>query len=469
MISIALDTLALGKISQAHGLAKNEMEAMAASLPEFLKKIKGRGQGFYEVLDDTKTADSIEVFAKKTSGRYEKIVVLGIGGSALGTKCLQQALLPLFETWEKNAGRRMQGSALRFAGEMQEGELTPLSLREWCVVADNIDPSLLRDLDATLNLEKTLFIVVSKSGDTIETLAQYFYFQKRVQDAGLHEAAHFVFITDADKGLLREIAAKNPNIQTFEVPKNVGGRFSVLTPVSLVPAALMGLDIQKLLHGAQMMRDVFLNLDAEKNLCFQLATLQYLLGQKGKTINVFMPYSSHLIGFTEWVTQLLAESIGKALNEKGERVNVGLTPLRAVGATDQHAQSQLFHEGPNDKLIVFFEIENFGEPLAIPNPYPDHPAVSFLKNATFDQLLKTEKQGTEQSLIECDRPNITIRLNRLDEAALGGLLMLFEGATAFLAEFYGINAFDQPGVERSKQLMRGGDSLRRMGAKRLGS
>jgi len=421
------------------------MEAMAASLPEFLKKIKGRGQGFYEVLDDTKTADSIEVFAKKTSGRYEKIVVLGIGGSALGTKCLQQALLPLFKM-RGNMAANVADKATTPAATM--GPIPQLH------VLDNIDPTLLRDLDATLDLKKTLFIVVSKSGDTIETLAQYFYFQKRVQEVGLKEADHFVFITDADKGLLREIAAKNPNIQTFEVPKNVGGRFSVLTPVSLVPAALMGLDIRQLLHGAQMMRDVFLNLDAEKNLCFQLAAIQYLLGQKGKTINVFMPYSSHLIGFTEWVTQLLAESIGKALNEKGERVNVGLTPLRAVGATDQHAQSQLFHEGPNDKLIVFFEIENFGEPLAIPNPYPDHPAVSFLKNATFDQLLKTEKQGTEQSLIECDRPNITIRLDCLDEASLGGLFMLFEGATAFLAEFYGINAFDQPGVERSKRLGR---------------
>lgn len=434
MPSIAFNTQALGEISQAHGLEKKDMTSVADLLPGFLKKIMGRGQGFYEVMDDLKTADSIETFAKKISGRYEKIVVLGIGGSALGTKCIQQALLPFFD----NAPR--------------------------LYIPDNIDPLLIRDLEATLDLGKTLFLVVSKSGDTIETLAQYFYFQKRVQEAGLNKADHFVFITDADKGLLREIAIKNPKIQTFPVPKNVGGRFSVLTPVSLVPAVLMGLNIRQLLKGAQVMRDLFLSTDPEKNLCFQLATIQYLLAQKGKTINVFMPYSSHLIGFTEWVTQLLAESIGKALNEKGERVNVGLTPLRAVGATDQHAQSQLFHEGPNDKLIVFFEIENFGTPLAIPNPYPNHPAVSFLRtegatNATFDQLLKTEKQGTEQSLIECDRPNITIRLDRLDEASLGGLFMLFEGATAFLAEFYGINAFDQPGVERSKRWVREGGEM----------
>jgi len=426
MIPIALDIRALEKISQDHGLTKKEVAATASLLPRFLEKIKSRGQGFYEVIDDIKTADSIEAFAKKVSGRYDKIVVLCIGGSALGTKCLQQALLPFFEERETVS----------------------------TTVVDNIDPSLLSDLDATLDLKKTLFFVVSKSGDTIETLAQYFYFQKRVQDAELLEADHFVFITDSDKGLLREIANKNPKIQTFSVPKNVGGRFSVLTPVSLVPCALMGLDIRQLLAGAQAMRDLFLSADFEKNLCFQLAAIQYLLSQKGKTINVFMPYSSHLIGFTEWVTQLLAESIGKALNEKGERVNVGLTPLRAVGATDQHAQSQLFHEGPNDKLIVFFEIEDFGKPLSIPNPYSDHPAVSFLKNATFNQLLKTEKRGTEQSLIECDRPNITIRLPRLDEASLGGLFMLFEGATAFLAEFYGINAFDQPGVERSKKWVR---------------
>ena len=444
MISIALDIQALEKISPAHGLSKKEVATTASQLSLFLEKIKSRGQGFHEVVDDVKTANSIEVFVKKMKGQYNEVVVLGIGGSALGTKCLQQALLPFFEGGEGIDTSRCSVSVL-----------------------DNIDPSLMRDLDATLDLKKTLFLVVSKSGDTIETLAQYFYFQKRVQEAGLDEADHFVFITDSKKGLLREIANKNPKIQTFPVPKNVGGRFSVLTPVSLVPCALMGLDIRQLLAGAQVMRDLFLSLDVEKNLCFQLAAIQYLLGQKGKTINVFMPYSSHLVAFTEWVTQLLAESIGKALNEKGERVNVGLTPLRAVGATDQHAQSQLFHEGPNDKLIVFFEIENFGKPLAIPNPYPDHPAVSFLRTAgapgaTFDQLLKTEKRGTEQSLIECDRPNLTLRLHRLDEVTLGSLFMLFEGATAFLAEFYGINAFDQPGVERSKKLMRDGYSLRRM-------
>lgn len=460
MISITLDTRVLEKISQAHGLTRKEREAVATQLLRFLGKIQSRGQGFYEVIDDVKTTDSIEAFVKKTSGRYDDVVVLGIGGSALGTKCLQQALLPFFEARENVAANiaDVARTTKTTNATMPSGSNTTLTAPRLYVL-DNIDPSLIRDLEATLNLKKTLFLVVSKSGNTIETLVQYFYFQKRVQNAGLNEADHFVFITDAEKGLLREIANKNLKITTFTAPKNVGGRFSVLTPVSLVPAALMSLDIRQLLSGAQVMRDIFLNLDAGENLCFQLAAIQYLLGQKGKNINVFMPYSSHLVGFTEWVTQLLAESIGKALNEKGERVNVGLTPLRAVGATDQHAQSQLFHEGPNDKLIIFFEIENFGKPLAIPNPYPDHPAVSFLRTAgapgaTFDSLLKTEKRGTEQSLIECDRPNLTIRLDRLDEASLGGLFMLFEGATAFLAEFYGINAFDQPGVERSKRWVR---------------
>lgn len=420
---ITLDAQSLHAIDPLHGLSVNERRATSSEVPVFLERFLARHQGFPHVVDDRERVAEILRFAQETAPRFKDIVVLGIGGSALGILCLQQSLTPLFST------------------------TTPR-----LHVLDNIDSALIRDMEAVLSLKDTLFLVISKSGSTVETMAQYFYFQERCADQGLKTEDHFVFVTDPSEGLLRRIAREHPGIRTFDVPSHVGGRFSVLTAVGLLPAALMGLDIDGLLQGARQMRDSFLNPDFEANLPFQLATIQYLLGHKGKTLNVMMPYSQRLIRLADWYRQLLAESIGKALNDKGETVNVGLTPLSALGVTDQHSQTQLYNEGPNDKLILFIEVDDLGPDLPIPNPYPDDPSVSFLKGVTFNRLLQTEKAGTVQSLTRHDRPNLTLHLPRVDAESLGELLMLLQGSVAFLGEFYGINAFDQPGVELSKTL-----------------
>ena len=170
-------------------------------------------------------------------------------------------------------------------------------------------------------------------------------------------------------------------------------------------------------------------------------------------MNVMMPYAQKLIRFSDWYRQLLAESIGKAKNEKGELVHTGITPINALGVTDQHSQSQLYNEGPNDKLFFFLHVEKFGVDISIPNPSSIE-EVSFLDNTTFSQLLHAEESATAMSCTKNDRPNMTIRISSVDEEHLGQLFMLFEGATAFLGEFYGINAFNQPGVELSKVLTR---------------
>jgi len=165
-----------------------------------------------------------------------------------------------------------------------------------------------------------------------------------------------------------------------------------------------------------------------------------------------MPYAQKLYSFADWYCQLLAESIGKKLNNDKKEIFVGLTPVKSLGVTDQHSQLQLYNEGPFDKLIIFLEVENFGQEITIPNVYPEKKEFQFLKNISFKKLLQTEKKATEQALTKNNRPNITIKIPELNEENLGSLFMLFEASIAFLGEFFNINAFDQPGVELGKIL-----------------
>jgi len=425
MLKINLRNLA--NINPAHGLNEDEINLNNSKLSEFIDKIHNRQQGFYKIIDDDSVVQKVKDYTASVQGQFESIVLCGIGGSSLGPICLQQSLTHLFQNQLKN-------------------EKYPK-----LYVLDNIDPVFIAELEDIINYEKTLFIIVTKSGGTPETLAEYFYFRKQCENKKLNIKQHFVFITDSEKGLLRKVANKE-DIITFDVPEDVGGRFSVLTAVGLLPAALIGIDIDQLLVGAKEMRDKFLSSDSVDNLSFKLATIQYLLGEKGKIMNVMFPYAQKLIRFSDWYRQLLAESIGKKINNKGETVHVGLTPIHALGVTDQHSQSQLYNEGPNDKLFMFIEVNDFGVDREIPNLYPEDESLAYLNNVSFKKLIQTEKKGTEQAFNQNDRPNITISIEKIDAYHLGQLFLLFEGATAFLGEYYEINAFDQPGVELSKNL-----------------
>jgi len=417
---ITLDLSNLAKVKN-HGIPLKNLKATPAQIGTHLKKIENRKQGFYKIIDENAAVKKIGEFADERAGKYTDIVVLGIGGSALGTICLQQSLKHLFEN-----------------------ELNGLSPFPRLHVLDNIDPSLISDFEDLLDSDKTLFIVVTKSGTTPETLAQYSYYFHKIYQKKLYPRDHFAFVTEPGNNLLRRIARKE-NISCFTIPENVGGRFSVLTAVGLLPAKLIGIDIEKILLGAREMRDSFLNPDFSKNLPYQLALTQYLLAKKGKNINILWPYSQKLIRFADWYRQLLAESTGK----EGK----GLTPVSALGVTDQHSQSQLYNEGPNDKLITFIKVKNLGPCMPIPSML-NGPDTSFPDGLTFNQLMQTEMQGTIASLTKNNRPNITIEIPEVDEFVLGQLFMLFEGATAFLGEMFNINAYNQPGVELSKTITR---------------
>lgn len=420
---LSLDYSTLEKISEDHGLSKSELSSQADKLSQYLEDIDSRNQGFYNIVDNTELAEEISNFANAAKGKFEDVVVLGIGGSALGSICIKQSLTHLY-------------------GDEQAPALH---------VVDNIDPTMIRELEDVIDIEDTLFVTITKSGSTPETLSLYYYFRDKIESQDLHIREHMVIITDPVKGMLRDIANQE-GITSFDIPQNVGGRFSVLTPVGLFPAAMIDVDTKELLRGSRDMRDKALSEDFDENLSFQLASAQYLLYKKGKSINVMMPYAQKLIRLADWYRQLLAESIGKAETESGEEVHAGITPVNALGATDQHSQAQLYNEGPNDKLIMFIEVDNLGEEIEIPVLNPSRDTVKFLKGASFNELIKVEKEATQEALIERDRPTMTITIDKIDAYHLGQLFMLFEGATAFLGEFFDINAFNQPGVELAKDL-----------------
>lgn len=407
-------------IANEHGLSQGEIERESALLGTYLEQIEKRKQGFYKIIEDESLLEKVNSFAANAEGKYDHFVVLGIGGSALGTICLQQSLTHLYS-------------------------------KPRLFVLDNIDPAIMNEIQDVIQLERTLFIVVTKSGGTAETLSEYMYFRNLCDNTDLDPREHFVFVTDPHNGFLRKIADEE-GIITFEIPPNVGGRFSVLTHAGLLPAKLIGLDVEQLLEGANSMKERFLKENPEKNTPFQLATIQYLLSKKGKSINVLTPYAQKLIRFADWYRQLLAESIGKKVNNDGNEIHAGITPVSALGATDQHSQSQLYNEGPNDKLHIFMRVKNMGPDVDVPNLYPEEESLQYLNNLSFQKLIHTEMEGTVQSLTQNDRPNITLELDKVTEHTLGELFLLFEGATAFLGEFFNINAFDQPGVELSKQI-----------------
>ena len=419
---IHLDDENLGKIDKNHGLSTDEILEQGKLIKEYLHKIHSKNPGFYDVIDDNTLIKAINIFAKKAEGKFTDVVVFGIGGSSLGTACLKQC-------FKKFAIER----------PLKEGEIKTPELH----VISNIDPVLIKKFASILDLPKTLFIVVSKSGTTSETMAQYLYFRQKCKEKKLTIKNHFAFVTDKEEGLLRTIATKD-YIQAFEIPKNIGGRFSVLTSAALLPAKLCGIDIQKIIAGAKKMKDEFEKTEIAENTPFRFAAIQYLLSQKGKNINVLMPYSQQLDRLTDWYTQLLAESIGK----QGK----GLTPLKALGVEDQHSQIQLYNDGPNDKLIIFIEAEELTDPLVIPNPHTDIPAFDIInKKVTFNKLITIEKKGTEMALTENNRPNITLKINNISEETLGELFLLFEASVAFLGEFFDVYAFDQPAVELGKK------------------
>ncbi len=371
----------------------------------------------------------ILAYVDEKKDKFDAFVVLGIGGSALGPIAVQQAINHPY--YNELSREKRNGFPKLY-------------------VADNVDPEKLVYLFQTIDVTKCLFNVISKSGSTSETMSQFMIIKKMLDDKlGKAAAEHIVCTTDKVNGNLIKIA-KEEGYKTFIIPSGVGGRFSELTPVGLLAAAFCGIDIKAMLAGAAFMDELCKNDDIYENPAFMYAVLNYIGMQKGKNICVVMPYADSLKYISDWYAQLWAESLGKKFDNEGNVVNVGPTPVKALGVTDQHSQVQLYTEGPFDKMIVLMGVDRYKETIQIPESYKEIPSLGFLGGITQNQLIQTEQMATEYALMKSGKMNMTITLPEVNEFTLGQTLYMFEVATGFAGELLNINAFDQPGVEEGK-------------------
>lgn len=383
--------------------------------------------GFIDLPGNRDLLRQVTDFAAKARGRYTDVVILGIGGSALGPIALRTALRP---------------SGWNLLEDSARGGYPRLH------VLDNVDPVTISSLLDRLPLAKTLFIVTSKSGGTAETMSQFLIVHDRITREKLDVARQLVFVTDPKQGALRPLADRL-KIPALDIPANVGGRFSVLSAVGTLPAALIGIDVRSLLSGAAEMAKRCESPELTKNPAGVYAVLQWLADTRlTKKIVVFMPYSDPLRDFAAWFVQLWAESLGK---QRPDGTSVGSTPLAALGATDQHAQVQLFMEGPADKTVTFVAVEKRATDVTIPTAFQDVKELGYLGGHSLGELIDIEQRATAGALAKRGRPNMTIHLERVDASHVGQLMMLLELATAYAGQLYGIDAFNQPGVELGKQ------------------
>lgn len=374
--------------------------------------------GFYDLPEQD--IRPITDYMQSLDDRFDTMLVLGIGGSALGNRALY--------------------SALR----------TERELKKKLFVYDNVDPVFLHEILGSIDLERTLVNVITKSGTTAETMAGYMIITdilKRKFPQDYHK--RMIITTDKEKGFLRQVI-KDEGYQSFVVPDNVGGRFSVLTDVGLVSSAFVGIDISALLKGAAEMKELCTDMDLENNPAYLNGLLHYLYMREGKNISVMMPYSNSLYDMADWYRQLWAESLGKRKDVKGRDIFVGQTPVKALGTTDQHSQVQLYAEGPFDKVFTFLGVERFKHDYIIPDLHPEREEVSYLGNKPLSMLLNAELKATEIALTSAGRPNCHISFPTLDEESLGAFIMLYEIQTVFTGKLLHINPLDQPGVEAGK-------------------
>ena len=409
----------MGEFLGAPGLEAGELEGLAPRLAEAHQEIAAaRRNGdlaFMELPYQTAALANIRQVAKPLLEWCWEFVVLGSGGAALGAKALHQALCPPQYNRFPMA-RRHHRPAL------------------W--VLDSIDPDYFYGMLDGLELRRTAFNVISKSGSTAETLAQFLFtyhlLKGRLGAAKARE--RFVITTDWEQENLRSLADQEEFPVLF-VPTQVEERFSLLSPVGLLPAVMIGVDLEELLAGARFMDQRLQSPEYQNNPALCLAALFYLFSLKARNILVIMPYATALTGMADWFCQLWA----------------GTTPVRAVGATDQHSQLQLYLEGPQDKLITFLEVGKFYNRLEIPDLFPEMEDFHYLGGHSLNGLLKAEHTAAAFNLRQASRPNLTIHLPEINAFTIGQLIYLLEVTTVAAASLWGVNPFNQPGVEGGKQ------------------
>lgn len=403
------------KFSKAHS------DLMTLAQQKLNEKFRSGKVGFYDWVESKDSVDfsAMQTLAKKLRHDFEGALCFGIGGSYLGPNAALEALR-----------------------SPEEKSHFPIG---W---VNNVDPGVMEDALYLIQKKRCAAIVISKSGTTIETLSAFYHLSHQLDPKG------FVMITDPKVGELRRLASAN-GWNSFEVPPALGGRFSVLSAVGLFPMLLGGLDAEAFFEGASEMRMALQALPAEENPAYHFGLVSFLWDtQHHHPIHYLMPYGNPIQWLSQWFVQLWAESLGKKTKDV-KSISVGPTPVAAVGTCDQHSILQLLKEGPSDKIVGFIEVGPSAQELCIKAPaFSTDPAFHFLFGHSFAEVTRKASRATETSLNNAKIPTYRIKLHHLSEKTLGAFFFFLETACAAAGEFYGVDAFDQPGVEEAKKLLR---------------
>lgn len=445
-------------IGSLHGVTKEELAALQPALESahrhfhgLLKDADIRVRLSLEWVmlpfQSTEALRVVQKLADEITKKYDNVLFLGIGGSYLGLKAAQDALLPAY--YNEFEPVRRGRPRIYFEG-------------------NNLDPDTLSVLVKSLNPKKTFCVVISKSGETTETKAGFAVVENWLKkNVGKNYGRQIVAITDPAQGHLRQKvndaqAKDGKSFRNLSLLQGVGGRFSEFN-MGLLHLAVAGVDIGELLKGAAAMSKRCADGDSMKNPALLYAGLQTILyRQKGKPVAIMMPFSETLKSTGDWYSQLLAESLGKkysrriACDARGREiwerdtscvVNVGRTPVASRGTNDLHSIQQNNIEGQNDKTVTFIRVENFSTDLTVVG------TGDFLSGKKFSKLLNAAQEATEWALVKESRPNCAVIMPRVSAFHWGELLFFFEMATAYEGELLNVNAFDQPGVEGYKNYM----------------
>ncbi len=360
--------------------------------------------------------NKINEIAKSIRKKFNRVIILGTGGSSL----CGQAITGIVESKRKYA------------------QSLPI-----INFIDNVDPDSFSSLIENIDHKKTFFLVISKSGGTMETLAQ---FSILLSTIGVDKASsNFLIITDPSDSPLRRLATKY-NIKVLDHQPDIGGRFSAFTNVGLLPAAIAGMDIDAIILGAEnvILETIESNNNSKSKPAIG-AAINYIFMQKGVKSSVIIPYIERLINLTKWYRQIWAESLAKD--------GLGTTPIQALGTIDQHSQLQLYLDGPSDKLFTFITLTDDEGDIVEKDILCDE-ALSYLHDKSLGMIMNASAKATQETLILNCSPVRSITLSKLDEQAIGELIMHFMLETIITAELLEINAYDQPAVEEGKLIAR---------------
>ncbi len=421
-------------IGATHGLTESEIETLVAKFPkhhETMEELRASKEtGFFDLpYQDTK---AVKDLIKDCKGQYTDLVIIGIGGATVGPASLFGALL--HPNWNLLTDKARKGAPrVHLVG--------------------NADPVTLNSTLEVVDLKKTLFLIVSRSGNTAETSGIFLWLKEQLKrkNGKTALAKQIVLATNAEHSALVEIAEKE-KIRVLDIPSNLSDRFNVLGPATLLPAGLCGLDIDQLLAGAEAM-DKRCRMDrAMENPAYMHSLIHYLLTRKRrKTIHAMMAFSDRLYAVVEWYSHLLSVSLGKMLNRKGKAVHVGPSPASCSGPSGCYGQMQLYQEGPFDKVLTFLTVSDHGADIALPKIHGNIEGVGYLAGSQLSTIIDDAYIGAAHTITASGRPNLTIAMDVVDAHNIGGLYFMLQLSTTMSAELYGIDPFDQPGVDTNKQ------------------